>query len=101
MLKPEGNLALIDDPATLDIMPFKRKSISVHLEFMFTRAMYRTATMIKQHHLLERISALIDAGVLKTTVGEHFGTINAQNLRRAHALIESHKAKGKIVLAGF
>ncbi|MNL71374.1 Zinc-type alcohol dehydrogenase-like protein [compost metagenome] len=63
--------------------------------------MYRTATMIKQHHLLERISALIDAGVLKTTVGEHFGTINAQNLRRAHALIESHKAKGKIVLAGF
>ncbi|MNU39775.1 zinc-binding alcohol dehydrogenase family protein [Pseudomonas fluorescens] len=101
LLKPEGNLALIDDPATLDIMPFKRKSISVHLEFMFTRAMYRTATMIKQHHLLERISALIDAGVLKTTVGEHFGTINAQNLRRAHALIESHKAKGKIVLAGF
>jgi hypothetical protein len=34
-------------------------------------------------------------------VGEHFGTINAANLRRAHGLLESGKAKGKIVLEGF
>ncbi|EJT84347.1 alginate lyase [Pseudomonas putida S11] len=27
--------------------------------------------------------------------------INASNLKRAHALIESGKAKGKIVLEGF
>ena len=51
--------------------------------------------------MLERVSQLIDAGVLKTTVGEHFGAINAANLRRAHALLESGKAKGKIVLEGF
>ena len=46
-------------------------------------------------------TALIDAGTLKTTLGEHFGVINAANLRRAHALLESGKAKGKIVLEGF
>jgi len=34
-------------------------------------------------------------------VGEHFGTINAENLRRAHALLESGQSKGKIVLEGF
>jgi hypothetical protein len=34
-------------------------------------------------------------------VGEHFGTINAANLRRAHELLESGKSKGKIVLEGF
>jgi NADPH:quinone reductase-like Zn-dependent oxidoreductase len=57
--------------------------------------------MIAQHELLNRVSLLIDQGVLKTTLGEHFGTINAENLRRAHAVIESGKAKGKIVLEGF
>ena len=50
---------------------------------------------------LNRVAELIDAGTLKTTVGEHFGVINAANLRRAHALLESGKAKGKIVLEGF
>jgi NADPH2:quinone reductase len=38
---------------------------------------------------------------LQTTLGEHFGRINARNLRRAHALLESGKARGKIVLEGF
>jgi NADPH:quinone reductase-like Zn-dependent oxidoreductase len=57
--------------------------------------------MIEQHHLLQRVSQLVDLGVLRTTLGEHFGTINAANLRRAHALLESGKAKGKIVLEGF
>ncbi|MFW6749631.1 zinc-binding alcohol dehydrogenase family protein [Pseudomonas glycinae] len=101
LLKPEGNLALIDDPASLDAMPLKRKSISLHWEFMFTRSMFRTQAMLKQHQLLNRVAELIDTGVLKTTLGEQFGTINAQNLRRAHALVESGQSKGKIVLAGF
>ncbi|MDZ5602003.1 zinc-binding alcohol dehydrogenase family protein [Pseudomonas sp. RP23018S] len=101
ILRPQGKLALIDDPDQLDIMPFKRKSISVHWELMFTRSLYQTDDMIKQHELLERVSALIDDGVIKTTLGEHFGTINASNLKRAHALLESGKAKGKIVLQGF
>ena len=39
--------------------------------------------------------------VVRTTLGEHYGTINAENLRRAHAFIESGKARGKIVLEGF
>jgi NADPH:quinone reductase-like Zn-dependent oxidoreductase len=68
---------------------------------MFTRSMYRTKAMFKQHQLLNRVAELLDSGVLKTTLGENFGTINAENLRRAHALIESGKSKGKIVLEGF
>jgi len=68
---------------------------------MFTRSLFETADMIEQHRLLNRVADLVDAGTLKTTLGEHFGTINADNLRRAHALLESGKAKGKIVLEGF
>jgi zinc-binding alcohol dehydrogenase family protein len=101
MLAPQGQFALIDDPATLDAMPLKRKSISLHWELMFTRSMYETADMVRQREILDRVASLIDIGVLKTTVGEHLGTIDAANLRRAHAIVESNKARGKFVLAGF
>jgi zinc-binding alcohol dehydrogenase family protein len=100
-LAPQGKLALIDDPAQLDVVKLKRKSLSLHWEFMYTRSLFHTDDMIEQHRLLNRVSQLIDDGVLKTTLGEHFGTINAANLRRAHALLESGKARGKIVLEGF
>ena len=101
-LAPQGRLALIDDPAQpLDVMKLKRKSLSLHWELMFTRSLFETPDMIEQHHLLQRVSQLVDQGVLRTTLGEHFGAINAANLRRAHALLESGKAKGKIVLEGF
>ncbi|WP_137822948.1 zinc-binding alcohol dehydrogenase family protein [Pseudomonas sp. D(2018)] len=100
-LAPQGRLGLIDDPAQLDVAKLKRKSLSLHWEFMYTRSMFQTPDILEQHRLLERVSQLIDAGVLKTTLGEHFGRINAANLRRAHALLESGTAKGKIVLEGF
>ncbi|PRY06172.1 zinc-binding alcohol dehydrogenase family protein [Paraburkholderia sp. BL25I1N1] len=101
LLKPEGQLALIDDPATLDAMPLKRKSISLHWEFMFTRSMFQTGDMIRQNALLSRVASLIDQRVIKTTLGQHIGSIGADNLRKAHALIESNRALGKIVLEGF
>lgn len=100
-LAPQGQLALIDDPATLDAVPLKRKSISLHWELMFTRSLFETADMVRQHELLNRVSQLIEGGTLITTLGEHFGAINVDNLRRAHALIESGKAVGKIVLEDF
>jgi zinc-binding alcohol dehydrogenase family protein len=101
VLRPQGKLALIDDPAQLDVMPLKRKSLSLHWELMFTRSLYKTEDMIKQHQLLDRVAQLVDEGLLKTTLGEHYGTINAEHLKRAHAMIESGKARGKIVLEGF
>ena len=101
-LAPQGRLALIDDPEQpLDIMQLKRKSLSLHWELMFTRSLFETADMIEQHRLLDRVAELMDAGTLRTTLGEHFGSINAANLRRAHTLLESGTAKGKIVLEGF
>jgi len=101
LIAPQGRVALIDDPKTADIMPFKRKAVSVHWEFMFARSMFQTADIEEQANLLDEVSRLVDAGTLKTTLGAHGGAINAANLRKAHALIESGKARGKIVLEGF
>ena len=100
-LAPQGKLGLIDDPASFDVMLLKRKSISLHWEFMYTRSMFATADMIEQHRLLTTVAQMIEAGVLQSTLTERFGTINAENLRRAHRLIESGRARGKIVLSGF
>jgi len=101
LLAPFGHLALIDDPDVLDVRPMKRKSLSLHWEFMYTRSMYRTRDIAAQGELLAEVAALLDAGVLRTTFREHFGVIDAANLRRAHGVLESGGSRGKIVLEGF
>ena len=101
LIAPQGRLALIDDPETLDISPLKQKSISVHWELMYTRSLFQTADMAEQGRILDEVARLVDAGTVRTTLAENFGRIDAANLRKAHARIESHTAKGKIVLEGF
>ncbi|MBB3225977.1 zinc-binding alcohol dehydrogenase family protein [Luteibacter sp. Sphag1AF] len=102
LLKPQGKLGLIDDPAgPIDITALKRKSISLHWEFMYTRSLFRTHDMERQHRILNEVADLVDAGVLRTTMRENFGGISAANLRRAHEALESAGTIGKVVLEGF
>jgi zinc-binding alcohol dehydrogenase family protein len=101
LIAPQGRLGVIDDPGILDVVPLKNKSVSLHWELMFTRSLHQTADMQAQGELLAEVSRLVDAGKIRTTLTETFGTINAANLKKAHALIESNRARGKIVLEGF
>ena len=101
LIAPQGRFGLIDDPKVLDIVPFKRKSVSVHWELMFTRPLFSTADMQEQGALLNEVARLVDSGRIRTTLTEVLKPINAANLMRAHALIESGRAKGKVVLEGF
>ncbi|MGE0290467.1 MAG: zinc-binding alcohol dehydrogenase family protein [Bradyrhizobium sp.] len=100
-MAPQGKFGLIDDPPEFTMSTFKGKAISVHWESMFTRSSFQTPDMIAQHHLLNDVSDLLDKGVLRTTLDQSFGKINAANLKRAHALLESGKSRGKIVLEGW
>ncbi len=100
-LAPQGKLALIDDPGPINVNLLKQKSLSLHWELMFTRSLFQTPDMIAQQRLLAETAALVDAGLIQTTFREHYGAINAANLKRAHATIESGRAIGKIVLEGF
>jgi zinc-binding alcohol dehydrogenase family protein len=101
IIAPQGKYGLIDDPAEFNVGVFKGKAVSVHWESMFTRSSFQTADMIDQHYLLNDVADLIDKGVLRTTFDQSFGTINAANLKRAHALLESGTSRGKIVLEGW
>lgn len=101
MIAPQGKFGLIDDPKGLDISVFKRKSVSVHWEFMFTRSMFQTPDITAQHDLLNEVAKLVDAGTLRTTLAEVAGPITAANLRKVHGMVESGRTRGKLVLAGF
>jgi NADPH2:quinone reductase len=89
LIAPQGRFALIDDPKELNANLFKRKSVSIHWESMFTRSLFGTPDMQRQHDLLSEASRLVDEGRLRTTLSETYGVINAANLRRAHRLIAS------------
>ena len=78
VIAPQGKFALIDDPEPIDIRLLKRKSVSLHWELMFTRSLFATPDMIEQHRLLEKVSRLVDEGVLRTTFNEHFGSERLQ-----------------------
>lgn len=102
VIKPQGKICLIDNPpAPLNIDLLKSKSVSLHWEFMFTRSLFTTEDMIKQHHVFNEVAELIDSKKIVTTLGQNLGKINLENLKHAHALIEGNQSIGKLVLEGF
>lgn len=101
LIAPQGRFGLIDGVDMINIIPMKTKSVSIHWEFMFTRAVFETPDMGEQGKLLNEISRLVDAGKIRSTLTEVAGKINAETLRKVHAQIESGTTRGKVVLEGF
>jgi zinc-binding alcohol dehydrogenase family protein len=102
VLKPFGRFCSIvglGKDEMLDMNILRGKSASFSWELMFTKSTYKTADMISQHNLLNRTADLVEKGIIKTTMTENYGILNAANLRMAHAKIESGTTIGKIVLS--
>ena len=99
MMRPQGRFALIDDPAKpLDISAMKQKSISLHWEFMFTRAMFKTDDMPRQGEILQQVASLVDQGKIRSSLNQTLSPMNADTLSQAHELIRSQRTTGKIVV---
>ena len=102
LIRPQGGIVSIDNTdAPMPMADMKTKAASLHWEFMFARAKFETPDMEEQHRLLNHVSAEIDAGRIRTTLDTVLSPINAANLRKAHALIETGTAKGKVVIETF
>ncbi|MQP64029.1 zinc-binding alcohol dehydrogenase family protein [Niveispirillum sp. SYP-B3756] len=99
LIAPQGRLGIITDHDTLDAVPFKAKSVSLHWEMVFTRPLFGTPDMVAQHRVLKEVAALVDAGVLRSTANRIFQPLNAASLREAHRLVESGGITGKVVVA--
>ncbi|MGC5703427.1 zinc-binding alcohol dehydrogenase family protein [Pseudomonas sp. NFXW11] len=99
IIAPHGHIGLIDDHDFLDAVPLKSKSVSLHWEMVFTRALFHTADMLEQQRTLQRVAQLLDQGVIRCTLNEIFSPLNADSLRRAHARVEQGGVLGKVVVA--
>jgi len=100
LIAPQGTLALIDDPETLDIVAFKTKAVTIAWELMFTRSMFGTPDMARQGFILDETAALVDAGLVATTLTRTFDALTPETLAAAHAFVESAKGFGKVALPG-
>jgi NADPH2:quinone reductase len=102
ILAPQGYVcSLVEASADLPMNLLRAKSITFSWEGMFTRSMFRTPDMARQGEILNEISALVDAGVLKTTLWVDLGNINAKNVLQAHQLIGSGRMIGKVAMGNF
>jgi NADPH2:quinone reductase len=101
-IAPQGKIcSIVETDSPVDLTLLKNKSATFVWEFMFTRSMFETPDMIEQHRLLNQIAERIDVGTLRTTVAKRLQPINAATLRQAHALVESGRTIGKIVVEHF
>ena len=97
-LAPQGKLALIDDPETLDVVPLKAKSLSLHWEFMYTRSMYQTADMARQGEILNEVAKLVDNGVVESSLSETLHGLSVESITEAHRKVLDGHMRGKVVV---
>ncbi len=103
VIKPQGKICTIvetDNNQPLNMNIFQGKSVTFAWELMFTKSLFHTPDMQTQHDLLNQVSELIDQDVLKTTLRDVLGSVNAANLKEAHRRIETGRTVGKLVLSG-
>ncbi len=98
LIKPRGELCVIDDPGTVNVAPMKQKALSFHWEFMFARSMFQTEDQKVQSDLLNRVAELVDQGRVRSTTQRTLPPLTAATLREAHEIQESGTAIGKTVL---
>ena len=99
IIKPQGHIVTITGSnAPLNLMLLKNKSVSFSWEFMFTRSMYTTEDIIRQHEILNEIADLVDKGILKSTLKTELKGFSVENFKKAHEMQESGKSIGKTVI---
>ena len=99
IIKPQGHIVSItgsSEPLNLNIL--KNKSVTFSWELMYTRSMYTTSDIQRQHEILNKLADLLDDGTLQHTLTTTFEGLTVENLKKAHALQESGKSIGKNVI---
>ncbi|WP_062465453.1 zinc-binding alcohol dehydrogenase family protein [Demequina maris] len=95
--KPFSQVVAIDGGFE-DVAPLKAKSMSLHLEYMFARALHDAADVGRQGEYLTEVAHLAERGLIRTTANELLEGFTAANLREAHRRVESSSMIGKVVV---
>ena len=99
LIAPQGLIcSIVGTQEKHDLDCLKSKSAGFIWEFMFTRPMFKTDDMVKQHHLLNTIAQLLDNGQLRSTLTDVIGPMTAENIEQAHRQLLSGTTIGKLAL---
>ncbi len=99
LIAPQGKIcSIVDTSKSIDINKLKAKSVTFIWEFMFTRSMFNTSDIEKQHQILTKIASLVDDGKIKSTLTKIYEGFSVDNFKEAHRVSESGKAVGKIAI---
>jgi NADPH2:quinone reductase len=99
VIKPQGHIVSItgsSKPLNLDVL--KVKSVTFSWELMYTRSMFNTEDIVRQHEILNTLADLLDAGTIKSTLTTTLKGFTVENLKKAHEMQESGKTIGKTVI---
>ncbi|RZA04292.1 MAG: hypothetical protein EOP11_15425 [Proteobacteria bacterium] len=97
ILRPFGHLAVIDAATALDLSALVPKSISLHLEMVFGRALFGVG-LEQQAHILGSVAALAAAGKIKPIFGRVLAGLSVESMRTAHENLEARRTIGKVVI---
>lgn len=99
IIKPQGHfVSITGSKELLNLNSLKNKSVTFSWELMYTRSMFQTEDMDRQHEILNEVSRLLDEGVLQSTLTRQLDGFTVENLKKAHTMQESGKTIGKTVI---
>ncbi|MCM0595975.1 zinc-binding alcohol dehydrogenase family protein [Weissella uvarum] len=102
LICPDGRIAATTENRRLiDLQKLTKKRATFSWEWVYSKSYFQTEAMITQHENLDTLAELVDAGKIQPIDKIHYQPINAQNMRKAHADVESGKMVGKVVLTGW
>ncbi|WP_108859539.1 zinc-binding alcohol dehydrogenase family protein [Ruegeria sp. Alg231-54] len=100
LIAPQGRIGtIVETSEKLDISALQGKSAALMWELMFTRSLFGTADMARQGRILSRVARLVDDGIIRTTEQKTLHGLSAATIKEAHAIIESGRMIGKLVVA--
>lgn len=99
IIAPYGKVGVITNHTALDAVTLRPKSASLHWEDIVTRHTCGGESLVRHHLILNEVAALVDAGILRSTLATDLAFLTPETLAQAHALVQSGRMVGKVALS--
>lgn len=97
VLRPFGHLSVVDFSPSLDANALMLKSLSLHLEMVFSRIL-NGSDVHRQVGILEEIAALVVEGRIRPITTTRLNGLSVDAMRAAHQLVETNRTIGKVAI---
>ena len=98
VLRPFGHLSVVDLSLSIDANALMLKSASLHMEMVFSKIL-NGRDFKSQGGILEDVAALVVAGRVRAIANTRLDGLTGETMRAAHALVETARTIGKVVIA--